>query len=99
MVCNIIPYGDRILVQKFEAKETTSGGIILPEAAKEKPMIAKVISVGKGTRKDNGDYIQIDLKEGDVVFFSKYSGTEIKDLDGSEYFLLSERDIIAKQKC
>ncbi len=99
MICNIIPYGDKILVERVEAEKTTSGGIILPQEAQKKHMFAKVIAVGKGVRKDNGEYVSMDIKEGDIVFFTKYSGTEIEDSDGNQYFLLSERDIIAKRKC
>jgi chaperonin GroES len=96
MTCNIIPYGDRILVKRIQAEEKTSGGIIIPDAAKEKPMCAKVVAVGKGSRKENGDFNPIDLKEGDTVYFTKYSGSELKDCDGNEYLILSERDVIAK---
>lgn len=100
MTCNITPYGDRILAQRIEDnREKTSGGIFLPETSKEKPMIAKIISVGHGSRKENGDFIQIDLKPGDIVYFTKYSGTEIKDENGCEYLILSEKDVIAVKKC
>lgn len=92
----IIPYGDRILVERIEAEERTAGGIILSDGAKEKPMIAKVIAVGNGPRNDNGEHIKMDFKEGEIVFFTKYSGSEIKD-GLKEYLILSERDIIAKK--
>jgi chaperonin GroES len=97
MTCSIVPYGDKILVKRIESQDKTPGGIILPDNVKEKPMLGTVIKVGKGQRKENGEYISPDIKENDVVFFTKYSGSEIKDIDGSEYLILSEKDIIAKK--
>ncbi len=94
---NIIPLGDRVLVkpmQKDEGKKTASG-IIIPETIdKEKPEQGKVISVGKGRLSDSGEVIPMNVKEGDVVIFSKYGPEEIK-VDGEEYYILSETSILA----
>ncbi len=94
---NIIPLGDRVLVkpmQKDEGKKTASG-IIIPETIdKEKPEQGKVISVGEGRLSDSGEVIPMNVKEGDVVIFSKYGPEEIK-VDGEEYYILSETSILA----
>jgi chaperonin GroES len=90
----VTPLGDRILVQVLEAKEKTKGGIVLPDTAKEKPQEAKVVSVGKGRVSDEGKTIAPQVKEGDVVLFGKYSGTEIT-VDDKEYLMLKEDDILA----
>ena len=91
------PLYDKVIVQKLEAEEKTSGGILLPDSAKEKPQEGKVIAVGPGAVDDKGQRKPIDVKEGDHVLFAKYSGTEIK-LDGEEYLILSDRDILAVVK-
>ncbi len=88
------PLQDKVIVQKLEPEEKTSGGILLPDSAKEKPQEGKVIAVGPGIVDDKGQRKPIDVKEGDHVLFAKYSGTDIK-LDGEEYLILSERDILA----
>ena len=88
------PLQDKIIVQKLEPEEKTSGGIVLPDSAKEKPQEGKVIAVGPGAVDDKGQRKPIDVKEGDHVLFAKYSGTEIK-LEGEEYLILSDRDILA----
>jgi len=88
------PLDDRVLVKQSEAEETTAGGIVLPDAAKEKPQRGKVVSVGAGKLLDNGKRGQMSLKKGDEVFYAKYSGTEIK-MDGVEYILLRESDVLA----
>ncbi len=88
------PLSDKIIVQKLEPEEKTSGGIIIPDSAKEKPQEGKVIAVGPGAVDDKGQRKPIDVKEGEHVLFAKYSGTEVK-LDGEEYLILSERDILA----
>jgi chaperonin GroES len=90
----IQPLADRIMVEVLEAKEVTKGGIVLPDSAKEKPQEAKVIAVGKGKVSDEGKAITPEVKVGDKVLFGKYSGTEIM-VDGSEYLILKEEDILA----
>ncbi|MFO1463984.1 MAG: co-chaperone GroES [bacterium] len=91
---NIRPLRDRIIVKRLEEVEKTKGGIIIPDTAKEKPQEAEVVAVGSGRIDDTGKTIPIDLKVGDKVLFSKYSGTEIK-LDDEEYLILQEGDIQA----
>lgn len=93
-MASIKPLEDRILIQIVEAEQTTSSGLIIPETAKEKPQEAKVIAVGPGRIDDKGNRIPLDIKEGDVVIFSKYGGTEVK-YDGQDYLILSARDILA----
>ncbi len=87
---NIKPLGDRVVIKMVEAEETTKSGIILTAAAKEKPQVAEVVSVGPGTKD-----VVMELSVGDKVIFSKYAGTEIK-LEGEEYIVLSQNDILAK---
>ena len=93
-MANIKPLGDKVLVQPSTAGEQTSGGIVLPDTAKERPQEGKVIAVGTGRTLDNGTKVELDVKEGDTVIFSKYGGTEIK-LDGQEYLILDESSILA----
>lgn len=93
-VSTVKPLGDRILVKVSEAEETTSGGIILPDAAKEKPQIGEVSQVGSGKRNEDGSVQPIDVKVGDKVLYSKYAGTDLK-IGGDEYVLLREQDILA----
>ena len=88
------PLHDRVLVRRIDAEEKTKGGIIIPDTAKEKPQEGKVISAGPGRVDDKGTRVPMDVKEGDVVIFSKYGGTEVK-YDGQEYLLLNARDILA----
>ena len=88
------PLDDRVVVQPHDAEEMTAGGIVLPDAAKEKPQRGKVVAVGPGRVDDSGKRIPLDVAEGDVVIFSKYGGTEVK-YDGQEYLLLNARDILA----
>ncbi len=88
------PLSDKVVVQKLEPEEKTSGGIYLPDTAKEKPQEGKVVAVGPGSVDDKGQRKPMDVKEGDHVLYAKYSGTEVK-LDGQEYLILSERDILA----
>ena len=94
-MAKIRPLEDRVVIQQIEAEEKTSGGIVLPDTAKEKPQRGKVISVGPGRMLDSGDRAAIALAEGDEVLFGKYSGTEIK-VDGEEIKILRESDILAK---
>lgn len=89
----IRPLGDRLVIKKLEALETTKSGIVLPGAAKEKPQVAEVIAVGPGGVVD-GKEIKMELKAGDKVLFSKYSGNEVK-VDGEEYTILKQDDILA----
>lgn len=87
------PLDDRIVVQPQEAEEKTAGGIVLPDTAKEKPLMGKVISVGPGKVLDNGKRSEVAVKKGDVVLFGKYGGNDIK-IDGVEYKILHESDIL-----
>ncbi|HQH99791.1 MAG TPA: co-chaperone GroES [Deltaproteobacteria bacterium] len=89
----IRPLQDRIIVQRIEEEEKTAGGIIIPDTAKEKPQIGKVIAVGKGKKTEDGTVLPMDVKKGDKVLFSKYSGTEVK-LEGDEYLIMKEDDIL-----
>ncbi len=88
------PLGEKILVKRFEAEEKTSGGILLPDAAKEKPKEGKIIALGDGKLLDSGERAKFQVKKGDKVVFTSYAGTEI-DIDGEEYLLMSEDDILA----
>lgn len=92
---NLRPLDDRIVVKRVEAEEKTRGGIILPDAAKEKPQQGKVIAVGAGKLLDSGKRATPDVKAGDTVLFGKYSGTEVK-VDGNEFIIMRESDILAK---
>ncbi len=91
---NIRPLRDRIIVKRLQEEEKTKGGIIIPDSAKEKPQEAEVVAIGSGRVDDSGKVVPIDLKVGDKVLFSKYSGTEIKIAD-EEYLILQEGDIQA----
>ncbi|WP_318617158.1 co-chaperone GroES [Sporosarcina sp. YIM B06819] len=88
------PLGDRILIELIEAEEKTSSGIVLPDSAKEKPQEGKVIAAGTGRVLENGQRIDLEVKEGDRIIFSKYAGTEVK-YEGNEYLILRESDILA----
>jgi chaperonin GroES len=90
----IRPLNDRILVKRLEEEETTKGGIIIPDSAKEKPAEGEVIAVGKGKLNDKGDRIKMDVKAGDRVLFSKYGGTDVK-IDGVDHLIMREDDILA----
>jgi chaperonin GroES len=89
------PLGDRLIVETLEEEETTSSGIVLPDTAKEKPQRGRVLAVGPGGRDESGDYIALDLAEGDEIIFSKYGGTEIR-LGTDDYLILRESDVLAK---
>lgn len=91
---NITPLGDRVLLQRAEAEEKTSGGILLPESAKDKPKEGKILAVGEGKTRDNGEKQKMTVKVGDRVLFTSYAGTEIKYM-GEEYLIMSEGDILA----
>ena len=90
----IRPLADKVLVQRVEAESVTTGGIVLPETAKEKPQRGKVVSVGKGKLLDDGSYSKMQVKKGDSVLFTSYAGSEVK-LDGKEYLIMDESDIMA----
>jgi chaperonin GroES len=87
------PLQDRILVKRIEEEEKTKGGIIIPDAAKEKPQEGNVIAVGDGKVLDNGTKLKLSVKAGDKILFGKYSGTEIK-IDGEEHLILREDDVL-----
>ncbi len=87
------PLGDRVLVEVLEAEERTKGGIVLPDTAKEKPQQGKVVSVGKGKISDDGKVVPLEVKEGDVILYGKYSGTELK-VDDRNLLMLREEDIL-----
>jgi chaperonin GroES len=93
-MAKIRPVGDRVVVKPAAKEEITKTGIVIPDTAKEKPQEGTVIAVGGGRLLDNGDRAPIDVREGDRVLFAKYGGTEFK-LDGEEYLVLKENDILA----
>jgi chaperonin GroES len=94
MSLKLKPLGNRVVVEPTEQEEVTAGGIVLPETAKEKPQKGKVLSAGPGERDENGKYIPMDVKDGDMVLFAKYAGTEIK-VDGKKLLILRESDLLA----
>jgi len=89
------PLGDRLIVEPLEEEETTVSGIVLPDTAKEKPQRGRVLAVGPGPRDEDGNYIKMELEEGDEIIYSKYGGTDIK-LGTDEYLILRESDVLAK---
>ena len=89
----IRPLQDRIIVKRIDEEETTQGGIIIPDSAKEKPQEGKVIAVGKGKILEDGKLQKLDVKKGDRVLFSKYSGTEIT-IEGEEHLIIREDDVL-----
>ena len=89
---NIKPLHDRIIVKRLPQEVKTSGGIIIPDTAKEKPQKGKVVSTGKGRVNDEGKVLPLEVKPGDEVLFGKYAGTEFK-MDGDEYLMMREEDI------
>ncbi|MHB8780388.1 MAG: co-chaperone GroES [Candidatus Geothermincolia bacterium] len=90
---NLKPLGDRVVVKPGEGEEKTASGLVIPDTAKEKPQEGKVMAVGPG-RFEDGKVVPMGVKEGDTVIYSKYGGTEVK-VEGEEYLILSERDILA----
>jgi chaperonin GroES len=94
MTINLKPLGGRIVVEPMEAEDVTTGGIFLPETAKEKPQKGTILSVGPGERDDKGKYIPMEVKVGDVVLYNKYAGTEIK-VDGKKIIILRENEVLA----
>ena len=91
----IRPIDDRIVVEVTEAEERTAGGIVLPDAAKEKPQRGKVVSVGEGRLKKDGGRAALSLKKGDQVLFGKYAGTDV-EVAGSEFKILRENEVLAR---
>lgn len=93
-MANLRPLGDRIVVKAEERESMTASGIVLPDSAKEKPQEGKVVAVGPGRLLESGEHVSLEINVGDRVVYSKYGGTEFK-LDGEEYLVLSERDVLA----
>ncbi|MGH7707714.1 MAG: co-chaperone GroES [Vulcanimicrobiaceae bacterium] len=91
---NLRPLGDRLVVEHVEQADKTSGGVFLPDTAKEKPQEGRVLAVGSGRTLDTGTKVPMDVKVGDKIIYSKYSGSEIK-IDGKEYLIISEKDVLA----
>ena len=91
---NVVPLNDKILVKRVEAEDRTAGGIVLPDTAKEKPRQGKVLSLGEGKLLDNGKRAPFQVKEGDRVLFSSYSGNDVT-VDGEEYLIMTEDDVLA----
>ncbi|TVL99845.1 MAG: co-chaperone GroES [Candidatus Brocadia sp. WS118] len=91
---NVMPLGEKILIKRTEAEGKTAGGIVLPDTAKEKPREGKVVALGNGKLLKNGERAKFQVKKGERVLFSSYGGTEVK-IDGEEYLLMSEDDILA----
>ena len=90
----IRPLHDRVLLKRLDEESKTSGGLYIPDTAKEKPIRGKVIAVGAGKRDKDGKIIALEVKAGDKVLFSKYSGTEVK-IDGDEHLIMREEDLLA----
>ncbi len=94
MGLNLRPLGDRVVIEPSEGEEVTSGGILLPETAKEKPQQGTIIAIGAGRRDEDGKLVPMDVSLNDKVLYAKYAGTEIK-LDGKKVLILKESDILA----
>jgi len=92
-MAKIKPLQDRVIVKRIEAEEKTASGIIIPDTAKEKPQEGEIIAVGPGKVLDNGTKVELSVKPGDRVLFSKYAGTDVK-IDGKEYLIMREDDIL-----
>ena len=98
MALKLKPLGDRIIIEPTEEDDSkSSGGIIIPDTAKEKPQEGEVVAVGPGTKSDEGKISPMDVKTGDIVLFGKWSGTEVK-IDGKEYSIMKESDIMGISK-
>jgi len=91
---NLKPLADRVIVKPMEAEDTTKGGIILPDTAKEKPIEGTIIAVGPGRITDDGKTVKMEVKEGDKILYGKYSGTEVT-VEGEEYLIMRESDVFA----
>jgi chaperonin GroES len=96
-MAKIKPLGDKVLVKPSTSGETTAGGIVLPDSAKERPQEGTVVAVGPGRTLDSGEKVKVSVEEGDLVIYSKYGGTEIKS-DGVEYLILDESSLLAVKK-
>jgi len=94
MATNVTPLGDKVLVRRLEAEEKTAGGIVLPDTAKEKPKEGKIMALGSGKLLEDGTRGSFQVKKGDRVLFASYAGTEVK-IDGDEYLLMPEEDVLA----
>jgi len=94
MSLSLKPLGDRVVVKAIEQDDVTTGGIMLPDTAKEKPQKGEILAAGPGARNDAGERVEMDVKVGDTVLYAKYAGTEIK-LDGEKVLVLRESDILA----
>ena len=92
---NLQPLGDRLIVEVLEEEESTVSGIVLPDTAREKPQRGRVLAVGPGSRDESGNFVAMDLEEGDEIVFSKYGGTEIR-VGTDDYLILRESDVLAK---
>jgi chaperonin GroES len=90
----IRPLHDRVLVERVEQEQKSAGGIIIPDTAKEKPMEGRIVAIGSGARDESGKIQPLDVKKGDKILFAKWGGTEIK-IDGKEYLIMKESDILA----
>jgi len=90
---NVRPLHDRILVKRMNEEETTAGGIIIPDSAKEKPQRGQVVATGKGRVTEDGKILPLEVKSGDSILFGKYSGTELK-LQGEEFLMMREEDVL-----
>lgn len=93
MAAKLTPLHDRIVVRRVEEAETTRGGIIIPDSAKDKPQEGEVIAVGRGKSNDEGKVFPLDVKTGDRILFGKYAGTEIK-IDGEEFLIMREEEVL-----
>ena len=87
------PLHDRVLVRRLDAEEKTTGGIIIPDTAKEKPQQGEIIATGPGGRNEQGQLVQLDVKPGDLVLFGKWSGTEVK-INSEEFLIMKESDLL-----
>ena len=94
---NIKPLADRVVIRPAQAEEKTASGIIIPDTAKEKPQEGEVVAVGPGSKNEDGKLTPMDVKNGDIVLFGKWSGTEVK-IDGKEYSIMKESDIMGITK-
>jgi chaperonin GroES len=90
----IEPLGDKVVVARLEPEEITSGGIVLPDSAKEKPQEGKVVAVGTGRQTESGEVVKMSVKKGDQIIFTSYAGTEVT-IEGKEYLVMPEEDILA----
>jgi chaperonin GroES len=95
MAAKLKPLGDRLVIEPIEQEETTAGGILLPETAKEKPQEGKVVAAGPGRLDEDGKRVQMEVKVGDIVLYAKYAGTEIKLEGADKVLILKESDILA----